>query len=250
MSKRSDAYLPLNTSEDDVYRHNVKPSRSLPRTILVVGAILSLALNVVIVGVALSRRGPSNPIFPQILYSPAQDVLSYKVVKFHSAFGASLPIYDKPPSPEVDAAWDALYEFAYIKVPKSQAAQMTNKTYPVLGDETNYMASLDVFHMLHCLNQMRKAMYPEYYPPSPEGIHTSHMRHCISSLRQSLMCSADISTIVWQWSETAQAAKERSDVVHTCRDFDAIRDWAKDHYLDHQQDMTVYIPDDLDIPTF
>ncbi|KAL0071714.1 hypothetical protein AAF712_000636, partial [Marasmius tenuissimus] len=134
---------------------------------------------------------------------------------------------------------------SYNKVPRDQAALMPNKTYPVLGEEDHYMIALDVFHQLHCLNQMRKAMYPEHYPNTPEGIHTPHMRHCISSIRQSLMCSADISPIVWQWSEKSHAAKERSDVVHTCRNFDKIKEWARAHLLDHQQDMSIYIEDRL-----
>lgn len=93
-------------------------------------------------------------------------------------------------------------------------------------------------------------MYPEYYPITEEGIHTPHMQHCISSLRQSIMCSSDITPIVWQWSQKSQAAKERSDVVHTCRDFDAIKEWARERFVPRQQNMSVYIEDDLVIPTF
>jgi len=93
-------------------------------------------------------------------------------------------------------------------------------------------------------------MYPEYYEATPEGIHTPHMAHCISSLRQSLMCSADVTPIVWQWSERSKKVFERSDVVHTCRRFDKIQDWAQEHFLDHQQDMSVYPEDDLEIEAF
>ncbi|KAJ7124761.1 hypothetical protein C8R43DRAFT_853212, partial [Mycena crocata] len=162
--------------------------------------------------------------------APAQDVLEYKTVKFHSGFGHDLPIYDQHPSDEVDKAWEGLYEFAYSKIPRNQAIYLANTTYPILQDisgdkPTTYMLALDVFHELHCLDEIRKAMYPDYYPHSSEGINTSHMRHCLSSLRQSIMCTADISTIVWQWSEKSQAAKERSDILHTCRDFTKIQDW-------------------------
>ncbi|KAF9072737.1 hypothetical protein BDP27DRAFT_1217107 [Rhodocollybia butyracea] len=182
--------------------------------------------------------------------APAQDAIRYETIKFHSGFGSDLPIYDQPPSPEVDAAWESLYEFALNKVPRNEAALMANKTYPILGEEDHYMIALDVFHELHCLNEMRKAMYPEYYPVTDEGIHTPHMRHCISSLRQSIACSADITPIVWQWSERSQAAKERSDVVHSCRDFQKLKSWAENHFVPLQQNMSVYIEDDLEIPTF
>ncbi|KAF7340040.1 hypothetical protein MVEN_01922000 [Mycena venus] len=181
--------------------------------------------------------------------APAQDVLEYKSVKFHSGFGPDLPIYDQPPSEEVDKAWEGLYEFAYSKIPRNQAVRLTNKTYPILGDKpATYMLALDVFHELHCLDEIRKAMYPEHYPHTTEGINTNHMRHCLSSLRQSIMCTADISTIVWQWSEKSKAAKERSDILHTCRDFGKIQEWGKKHFAGAMQDMTIFIPDDLNIP--
>ncbi|KAJ6519390.1 hypothetical protein C8R45DRAFT_1204574 [Mycena sanguinolenta] len=215
--------------------------------LLLVGSTISVSLNLATLYIWFYSKGPSNTLFPQVLYSPAQDVLEYKSVKFHSGFGSDLPIYDQDPSDEVDKAWESLYGFAYSKIPRSQAIRLANKTYPILGDNpTTYMLALDVFHELHCLDEIRKAMYPDYYESS-FPMATPHMRHCISSLRQSLMCTADISTIVWQWSEKSQAAKERSDILHTCRDFTKIQEWGKQHFAGAMQDMTIFIPDDLNI---
>ncbi|KAJ6501619.1 hypothetical protein C8R47DRAFT_970065 [Mycena vitilis] len=218
--------------------------------LLLAASAISFFLNLATLYIRFYSTGPSNPLFPQALYSPAQDVLAYKPVKFHSGFGpdSDLPVYDRLPSDEVDKAWEGLYEFAYSKIPRDQAIRLPNKTYPILGDEpTTYMLALDVFHELHCLDEIRKAMHPSYYPHTTEGMNTNHMRHCLSSLRQSIMCTADISTIVWQWSEKSQAAKERSDVLHTCRDFSKIQDWGRQHFAGSMQDMTIFIPDDLNI---
>ncbi|KAJ7169422.1 hypothetical protein C8R46DRAFT_1088705 [Mycena filopes] len=214
--------------------------------LLSAGLVVSITVNLIAFYLWIYSTGPFNPIFPQALYSPAQDALAYKSVKFHSGFGPDLPIYDQPPSENVDLAWESLYAFAYSKIPRNQAIRLANKTYPILGDKpTTYMLALDVFHELHCLDEIRKAMYPDYYPHTTEGINTKHMRHCISSLRQSIMCTADISTIVWQWSEHSQAAKERADVLHTCRDFAKIQEWGRDHFAGTMQNMSIYIPDDL-----
>ncbi|THU91642.1 hypothetical protein K435DRAFT_227317 [Dendrothele bispora CBS 962.96] len=251
MSYKSTPYIPLSDSDLDI--HEGFPSKpalqSRWRLLTFVFFGLSLGLNVVFACFWLSdhRRDIHSS---KSLYSPAQDVIDYHVVKFDSGFGHDIPIYDRSPSEEVDAAWESLYEFAYNKIPREQAQLLPNKTYPVLDQDGQYMIALDVFHQLHCLNQMRKAMYPEYYEATPEGIHTPHMAHCISSLRQSLMCSADVTPIVWQWSPRSKKVFERSDVVHTCRNFDKIRGWARDHFLDHQQDMTVYIEDNLEIESF
>jgi hypothetical protein len=50
-----------------------------------------------------------------------------------------------------------------IKIPRESAAQLVNWTSPVPGDEGNYITMLDVFHQLHCLNLIRRALYPERY---------------------------------------------------------------------------------------
>ncbi|KAJ7102364.1 hypothetical protein B0H15DRAFT_328304 [Mycena belliarum] len=236
--------------------HKLVPLRFLLASILVL--CISVVLNLTLLYFWLY----STQLLPEALYSPAQDVLEYKTVKFHSGFGLDLPIYDQEPSDAVDQAWAGLYEFAYSKIPRTQAMRLPNKTYPILGDNPRtYMLALDVFHELHCLDEIRKAMHPgkflaitsmfssisrlDYYPATSEGINTKHMRHCLSSLRQSIMCASDISTIVWQWSDKSQAAKERSDVVHTCRDFSKLQAWSKDHYAGDMQNMSIFIPDDL-----
>ncbi|KAF7367293.1 hypothetical protein MSAN_00791400 [Mycena sanguinolenta] len=241
------SYRPL-TDHSAILQHTQRTVSLRLVLLLFLGLIISVSLNLATLYIWFYSKGPSNPLFPQALYSPAQDVLEYKTVKFHSGFGHDLPIYDQDPSDEVDKAWESLYEFAYSKIPRSQAIHLPNKTYPILGDSpATYMLALDVFHELHCLDEIRKVMYPDYYEQTAEGANTKHMRHCISSLRQSIMCTADISTIVWQWSEKSQAAKERSDILHTCRDFAKIQEWGKRHFAGAMQDMTIFIPDDLNI---
>ncbi|KAJ7643132.1 hypothetical protein DFH06DRAFT_953008, partial [Mycena polygramma] len=57
-------------------------------------------------------------------------------------------------------------------------------------------------------------------------VSDGHIRHCVGVIRQALMCFADISAVVWQWSDKLQLAEERDDILHVCRDFDQIREWA------------------------
>ncbi|KAF8885542.1 hypothetical protein CPB84DRAFT_1685410, partial [Gymnopilus junonius] len=58
-----------------------------------------------------------------------------------------------------------------------------------------------------------------------------YIGYCLDSIRQSLMCSADISVMVWQWSDALQKTVEYGDVAHVCRRFDKIQEWAKDHQI-------------------
>jgi hypothetical protein len=38
-----------------------------------------------------------------------------------------------------------------MKIPKSEAALLPNKTYPIKNEPGYYIIQLDVFHQLHCL---------------------------------------------------------------------------------------------------
>ena len=71
-----------------------------------------------------------------------------------------------------------------------------------------------------------------------------HLEHCIDDLRQSLMCSSDITPLPWTWVEADQESKEVAEVVHTCRNFEAIRGWAKENQAKHF-DRHTYVHDDL-----
>jgi len=55
--------------------------------------------------------------------------------------------------------------------------------------------------------------------------------HCVDSIRQSLMCSVDISTIFWHWIPELQQSAPSAQTTHTCRDFDAVKEWAEEHVL-------------------
>lgn len=209
---------------------------------LLAQGVLNLTLIWLCAWLFVSRHLAGQTVNPQILYSPAQDAIEYETRVFHEGFGKDKSIYQQPPSPEVDEAWDELYNFPVTRIPKSIASNLVNKTYRIPGDEEHYVIELDVFHELHCLNMLRKALYPEYYPPikvfaSPTENHlfgVMHRGHCIESIRQSLMCSVDISPIVWQWVDRVQEVRVVGNIIHTCRSFDNVRDWALKRRLTHE----------------
>ncbi|KAF8996175.1 hypothetical protein BDQ17DRAFT_1392111 [Cyathus striatus] len=171
--------------------------------------------------------------------APAQDSVEYMVKKFTRGLGEDIPIYEQPPSPEVDNAWGSLYEFAMSKIHKEELNSIVNKTWPVFEDPDFYFVALDVFHQLHCLDMLRQAIHPTHYvnfhlPPT-------HLRHCIGAIRQSLMCFSDVSPIVWQWSEEKKKAVQRDDILHTCRKFENVQEWAKNHHYNGTPNFILHI---------
>ncbi|KAJ6602798.1 hypothetical protein DFH09DRAFT_1355000 [Mycena vulgaris] len=181
----------------------------------------------------------SKPLnFPEAGYSPAQHMIAYHTVKFDRGLQEDIPIYERPPSAEVDQAWEELYAYAASRVPKSEVVKMTNTTWPILHEEGNYLLALDVFHQLHCLDILRQQVHPGHNYTRQTAIH---LRHCIGAIRQALMCYVDISPVVWQWSTRYKEAEQRDDILHTCRDFNRIQDWAKEHSMGSLPDLSVYL---------
>ncbi|KAK8063641.1 hypothetical protein PG996_008293 [Apiospora saccharicola] len=215
-------------------------SRGVRRATLPVLFAFSLVLNAMftMVGVYLYRRA-----------APAQDILSYEVVKFNSAFGVGRSEYQGEPSPELDELWENLF-LLELQIPREQARLLPNKTIPVHPDKPDSFAvGLSVFHDLHCLNTIRKGldyfnyqMWNETHNPLNTPLHLldddhrlggpldpPHLSHCIDHLRQAIQCHSDISPVVWQWSEATQDNKIYGTTVRTCRNFAAVRDWATEH---------------------
>jgi hypothetical protein len=115
---------------------------------------------------------------------------------------------------------------------------------------------LDVFHELRCLvrcivsvvslrilsplltsmcqNIIRKYFYPQRYNMSlfeDDGERVSYKKwiyldHCNDTLRQSLMCNANVSLQGCDWFQELHYIRVRIDTIHRCRYFDRIRDWA------------------------
>jgi len=236
--------VPADYDEDggrseSILRKAERPSR---RLLLIIIAVETMVL----IWSIFSRTGHKRT-WPSFVYSPAQDVVEYKLTKF--AIGGDKHFHI-PPSDALDEAWNNLYNFGISRIPKSQAALLPNKTHPIPGDDGYYIVELDVFHNLHCLNMIRKTLHSDYYTHMAMNVNDNgpHMDHCVDWLRQSLMCAGDTSVIVWQWDEEQQKTTFQGDVVHTCRDFDKLRDWGTSHALTNEYDSSIRVEDDIVIP--
>lgn len=58
-----------------------------------------------------------------------------------------------------------------------------------------------------------------------------HIDHCIDSIRQSLMCSGDVTPLPFVWSENHQRTLEVARVIHTCRNFEKVREWGMKNHI-------------------
>ncbi|KAL9071438.1 MAG: hypothetical protein Q9157_005471 [Trypethelium eluteriae] len=184
--------------------------------------------------------------FPQLVYSPAQDILAYKVVTFSNAMQDDRSKYQGLPTDEVDEAWEGLYSKEIItKIEEEQAKKLPDTTLGLHDEPGQYVVGLEVFHQLQCLDRIRKAFYPGRYSAhsnttnEERAFEEEDLSQCFESIRQTLMCNADVSTMHWEWDEEQQRAKPKPTNVHTCRDFEAIQQWALNHQISGEFDMHI-----------
>jgi len=188
------------------------------------------------------NTGCKNPALE--LWSPVNDLIRYKEVTFEPYFIDPSP-WTRGTKEEKDKLWESTYNFGISGITKEEASHLLNATLPAPNDPSTYMIQLEVFHNLHCLNMLRKSLYPEEYPEmvdyNQDGsinhntLAALHMDHCLDALRQSTMCEADITPVIFVHNFFGRGVFPKLVATHTCRDFDAIVDWAKDHEVKDYQ---------------
>ncbi|KAF7794187.1 hypothetical protein EIP86_005319 [Pleurotus ostreatoroseus] len=180
--------------------------------------------------------------YSQVLYSPAQEAIVYEAKKFTMGENRSASVYSSDPSDEVDNAWNDLYnDFGISQISKAEALDLPNKTVPLPADPSQYVIAL--------ANVLRKIIHRDYYADPitgdigeiPQKDVAEHTGHCLNMLRQVIMCHADISPIVWHWSERDNEAMAVMNVAHSCRNWESIESWAKEHQLQHEFDRVVHV---------
>jgi len=193
--------------------------------------VLQGLLSVVLLGIAWSHH-MHDTSKPKLPYSPMEKDVRWEVRRWNTSIGSGMTEY-MGQSDEVDARWEQLFKYGIDQIPKEEARLLADQTAPIPGDLDNYIFSYEVFHLLHCLNLLRKRFHPEYYPPpAPEdAIAHQHGDHCVDILRQSMMCTVDINPMVWQWDERKNMTLPKLDALHECRNWDDVLNWSVVHRL-------------------
>ena len=146
-------------------------------------------------------------------------------------------IYSSLPSPSVDAAWDTLSQIRLTTV--STADIVTLGKDPSLTvrsphDPDAHVVMVTVNHQLHCLNSLRKNLFPAYYFPngSSAPLHTDHLLHCLELLRHTLTCNANLDLITYNWMEIQSDPVPDFNVNMVCRDWEGLTAWQDQMAID------------------
>lgn len=147
----------------------------------------------------------ASPIYDEVALNPHKTTTNGTFWPANRPDGGS--VARKMPNPADEAVWDDWEQTIVVPVTASgirelgkdlsTAAKLEDDVWG-LGDDA-YAAVLDVFHQIHCLNQLRKFAYADYYHmkianADPEALttHEVHTNHCVDILLQAIQCSGNL----------------------------------------------------------
>ena len=91
----------------------------------------------------------------------------------------------------------------------------------------------DVYHELHCLKYIRHYIYRDSYSIKKTNVPVlDHVDHCIDSLRQLVMCRADMAVQTYSWIPTLRIPWASFRTEHECQNWETFDDWASQRALD------------------
>ncbi|KAH8894719.1 hypothetical protein GQ53DRAFT_821074 [Thozetella sp. PMI_491] len=131
----------------------------------------------------------------------------------------------------VDHTWHELaFPFAF-EVSEEEATLLwgEDKYKQYLDPPTQtYRAGLDVFHSLHCIDWIRRALDLEYYPFTPDH-GPEHLLHCLENIRQTVQCHGSTVVVPIKYQPgLGHGYVDLDAVTHSCRDIRALREWVDD----------------------
>lgn len=225
----------------DSFRIRCRRSRWVPSPLLASIFSLNILFTVLIV-IALTRRPTDQQCSKQLsVYSPALEAIEYIEYDFAAEFN-STNIYRGPPTPEREDAWFNLTYKHAVEIPEDKIAELNRSPADNLKHVpedvgTGYVAILEVFHQLHCLNMIR--MFTWYqagkYPGVPDGLTESelknrmHVDHCLDALRIAIQCFGDVTPVFVRVGGPA-GAKADFNSHHKCRNFNKIEGWIDENW--------------------
>ncbi|KAI9640574.1 hypothetical protein NHQ30_010872 [Ciborinia camelliae] len=165
-------------------------------------------------------------------FSPAQESVSYESVTINTPLEDKNPFKGEPRQ-ELEDAWYNILKYQNIRVTKEELDLINRTSVPLNDAQGGYLANLDVFHELHCLNIIREHVYREFYPDQHSlTLQRQHVDHCIDTLRQTAMCHADISLLTYTWIDDYRWPWPNFDIAHECRSWEKVLEWTKGRYVE------------------
>ncbi|SMR48644.1 unnamed protein product [Zymoseptoria tritici ST99CH_1E4] len=192
-----------------------------------------------------------SPDLEESLYAYPGPDRSFSLVEFSERSGNATSRWTSPPSPAVDRAWVDLgvRDGGFLlpaRTGKKVGLSMKEHLYDGPGtfdkdpDEEGFFVLIQGFHDIHCLNELRKALYfnKPYYKQYEDDTKVtepnrrSHINHCLDNVRERLMCTADIGLIPSVYTGPHSEAIKFAN-QHKCHNYNALLEWKQQWEAKH-----------------
>ena len=141
-------------------------------------------------------------------------------------------IFCGAPSRDSNAAWDRLQQVRGVAVTSEEASRLNLPATGLLAGNGTTATLLGVQHNLHCVRFVRQVLHPSYYylnqTVAEREERITHAGHCLEALRQSVMCTPDLTprSVSWEDDEKGNIAVNPS-VKLECLDWSSLVGWMR-----------------------
>jgi hypothetical protein len=153
-------------------------------------------------------------------------------------------VFRQPPSPQLDDAWRRLIRDDPVILTREDVVnsgldvESTVKWPESMGfGKDVFVGHLEVAHLIHCLNSVRKEAYSDhYFKDLPERKaderYQMHLSHCVHVLLQNLICHASTRANSPVWLDVRDEVWLNFNREHKCRSFEDILEWHDKNSVD------------------
>ncbi|KAF2963016.1 hypothetical protein GQX73_g10557 [Xylaria multiplex] len=170
-------------------------------------------------------------------WSPVQGSLQYELNGRHALKHHKSTPFSGPPTSQQEIAWAKILTPMYFAATEREmlsAGETVKNGAQLTGGD--YLATLGVYHELHCLHQMRLFLYRERYyhniTKEQENYLREHLDHCMEALRITIMCHGNTGLYTFAWdSDASNKPTTKSNARSACVKWSSIKKWSYSRQL-------------------
>ncbi|KAI1191418.1 hypothetical protein F5B17DRAFT_426584 [Nemania serpens] len=165
-------------------------------------------------------------------WSPVQGFVGYEVRKPKASSYGKHDVLGGPPTEEQDNAWDHLVNGSFFNASLDEFLRAGESLENLVElTDGGFLASIGVYHELHCIRQLRLYVYKDIYYPRLNNAENwylqDHLDHCLEALRQTIMCNGNTAVTSFYWrSPQSKSPEPRTNAYSVCAKWDTIESWA------------------------
>jgi hypothetical protein len=178
----------------------------------------------------------------ELLPVDAQNGGGWHLSHVNGTFNITTP-FKGPPDASTGEAWQqywkvwtfAVHEHAfYLSKPQHPDAAVQ---VPTAGPR-KYLATFAATHQLHCLYNLFRATYLDYYKEEQSDYERDPRRwhervdHCVDIIRQKLECDRDTTLVTYNWVKGKRGPVANFNVARRCRAWEEMERWAEEHRVE------------------